>query len=156
MIEDLWIRAQRELRKLIHRVPLIDRWLLGELIGPLLFALTAFTVVSLSVGVMFDLVRKIVESNLPWTIAVQVLLLKLPSFLVISFPMATLMASLLAYSRLSANSELTALRSVGVTASRMVAPAIALALLMTSLSFLFNDVIVPRTCLLYTSDAADE
>ena len=145
MINDLWIAVQRQLRRLIHRVPLIDRWLLGELIGPLLFALTAFTVVSLSVGVMFDLVRKIVESNLPWTIAVQVLLLKLPSFLVISFPMATLMASLLAYSRLSANSELTALRSVGVTASRMVAPAIALALLMTSLSFLFNDVIVPRT-----------
>ena len=141
----LWIRAQRQLRRLVDRIPLIDRWLLGELIGPLLFALTAFTVVSLSVGVMFDLVRKIVESNLPWTIAVQVMLLKLPSFLVISFPMATLMASLLAYSRLSANSELTALRSVGVTATRMVAPAVALALLMTSLSFLFNDVIVPRT-----------
>ena len=145
MNNDLWISAQRQLRRLVHRIPLIDRWLLGELIAPLLFALTAFTVVSLSVGVMFDLVRKIVESNLPWTIAVQVLLLKLPNFLVISFPMATLMASLLAYSRLSANSELTALRSVGVTASRMVAPAIALALLMTSLSFLFNDVIVPRT-----------
>jgi lipopolysaccharide export system permease protein len=142
---DLWISVQRQLRRLVHRIPLIDRWLLGELIGPLLFALTAFTVVSLSVGVMFDLVRKIVESNLPWTIAVQVLFLKLPSFLVISFPMATLMASLLAYSRLSANSELTALRSVGVTASRMIAPAIALALLMTSLTFLFNDVIVPRT-----------
>ncbi|MDA7677124.1 LptF/LptG family permease [bacterium] len=137
--------AQSQFRRLFHRIPLIDRWLLGELIGPLLFGLTLFTVVSLSVGVMFDLVRKIVESNLPWTIAVQVLLLKLPSFLVISFPMATLIASLLAYSRLSANSELTALRSVGVTASRMIAPAIALALLMTSLSFIFNDVIVPRT-----------
>ena len=145
MNNELWIAAKRQLRRLVHRIPLIDRWLLGELIGPLLFALTAFTVVSLSVGVMFDLVRKIVESNLPWTIAVQVLLLKLPSFLVISFPMATLMASLLAYSRLSANSELTALRSVGVTASRMIAPAIALAMLMTSLSFIFNDVIVPRT-----------
>ena len=145
MRSDLWLSVQRQLRRLVHRIPLIDRWLLGELIGPLLFGLTLFTVVSLSVGVMFDLVRKIVESNLPWTIAVQVMLLKLPSFLVISFPMATLMASLLAYSRLSANSELTALRSVGVTASRMVAPAIALALLMTSLSFLFNDVIVPRT-----------
>ena len=145
MRSDLWLAVQRQLRRLVERIPLIDRWLLGELIGPLLFGLTLFTVVSLSVGVMFDLVRKIVESNLPWTIAVQVMLLKLPSFLVISFPMATLMASLLAYSRLSANSELTALRSVGVTASRMVAPAIALALLMTSLSFLFNDVIVPRT-----------
>ena len=145
MIKHILTEVQSQFRRLIHRIPLIDRWLLGELIGPLLFGLTLFTVVSLSVGVMFDLVRKIVESNLPWTIAVQVLLLKLPSFLVISFPMATLIASLLAYSRLSANSELTALRSVGVTASRMIAPAIALALLMTSLSFIFNDVIVPRT-----------
>ena len=68
--------VQHKIRKLIHRIPLLDRWLLGELIGPLLFGLTLFTVVSLSVGVMFDLVRKIVESNLPWTIAVQVLLLK--------------------------------------------------------------------------------
>jgi lipopolysaccharide export system permease protein len=33
-----------------RRIPLLDRWLLGELIGPLLFAIAAFTVVSLSVG----------------------------------------------------------------------------------------------------------
>ncbi|EHA63304.1 LptF/LptG family permease [Synechococcus sp. WH 8016] len=145
MKNNILIDVQHKIRKLIHRIPLIDRWLLGELIAPLLFGLTLFTVVSLSVGVMFDLVRKIVESNLPWTIAVQILLLKLPSFLVISFPMATLIASLLAYSRLSANSELTALRSIGVTANRMIAPAIALALLMTGLTFVFNDVIVPRT-----------
>jgi lipopolysaccharide export system permease protein len=130
-----------------RRIPLLDRWLLGELIGPLLFAIAAFTVVSLSVGVMFELVRRIVESGLPVGIAVQVLLLRLPSFLVISFPMATLMATLLAYSRLSANSELTALRSVGISARRMIAPALALALVMTGLTFVFNDVIVPRTSL---------
>ena len=108
------------IRRLVQRIPLLDRWLIGELLSPLLFAIAAFTVVSLSVGVMFELVRQIVESGLPVTIAVQVLLLRLPSFLVISFAMATLMATLLAYSRLSANSELTALRSVGVTATRMI------------------------------------
>ena len=59
--------------------------------------------------------------------------------------MATLMATLLAYSRLSANSELTALRSVGVTATRMIIPALALALVMSSLTFVFNDVVVPRS-----------
>ena len=136
---------QQRLSRAIRRIPLMDRWLISELIGPLLFAIAAFTVVSLSVGVMLDLVRKIVESGLPVLIAIQVLLLRLPSFLVISFPMATLMATLLAYSRLSANSELTALRSVGVTAQRMVAPALALALAMSTLTFVFNDVIVPRS-----------
>ncbi|KZR88368.1 LptF/LptG family permease [Synechococcus sp. MIT S9508] len=132
-------------RTLLRRIPLLDRWLIVELISPLLFAVAAFTVVSLSVGVMFELVRKIVESGLPVLIAVQVLLQRLPSFLVISFPMATLMATLLAYSRLSANSELTALRSVGVTATRMILPALALSLVMSSLTFVFNDVVVPRS-----------
>ncbi len=126
------------------RLPIIDRWLLGELISPLLFAIAAFTVVSLSVGVMFELVRKIVESGLNIHIAIQVLILRLPSFLVISFPMAMLMATLLAYSRLSANSELKALRSIGVSTVRMVVPGLVLALLMTGLTFVFNDSIVPK------------
>ncbi len=127
-----------------RRLPLLDRWLLNELIGPLLFGIAAFTAVSLSVGVVFELVRRVAESGLPLTAALQVLLLRLPGFLVLSFPMATLMATLLAFSRLSGSSELTALRSVGVSTRRMVMPALALALCMSVLTFVFNDVIVPR------------
>ena len=48
------------IRKLTMNIPLIDRWLLGQLLPPMLFAIGAFTAVSLSVGIMFDLVRKIV------------------------------------------------------------------------------------------------
>ena len=72
--------------KLINKIPIIDRWLFGQLIPPLLFAISAFTVVSLSVEVAFDLIRKIVEFGLPVTLAVQVMFLKLPGFLVLSFP----------------------------------------------------------------------
>ena len=127
-----------------RRLPLMDRWLLGELIGPLMFGIAAFTAVSLSVGVVFELVRRVAESGLPLWAALQVLGLNLPAFLVLAFPMATLMATLLAYSRLSGSSELTALRSVGVSTRRMVAPALGLALLMSLLTFVFNDAIVPR------------
>jgi lipopolysaccharide export system permease protein len=127
-----------------RRLPLLDRWLLNELIGPLLFGIAAFTAVSLSVGVVLELVRRVAESGLPLTAALQVLLLRLPGFLVLSFPMATLMATLLAFSRLSGSSELTALRSVGVSTRRMVLPALVLALCMSVLTFVFNDVIVPR------------
>ena len=130
-------------RQLWRRLPIMDRWLLGELIGPLLFGVAAFTAVTLSVGVVFDLVRKVAEAGLALDVAIRVLLLKLPGFLVLSFPMATLMATLLAYSRLSGGSELTALRSIGVSTSRFLVPAIALAALMSLLTFVFNDVIVP-------------
>jgi lipopolysaccharide export system permease protein len=134
-----------------NRIPLMDRWLVKELLGPLLFGIAAFTAVSLSVGVVFELVRRVAESGLPLLAAMQVLFLRLPGFLVLAFPMATLMATLLAYSSLSGNSELTALRSVGVSTSRMVLPALVLSLLMSMLTFLFNDLIVPKANLAATN-----
>ena len=133
------------------RIPLMDRWLIKELLGPLLFGIAAFTAVSLSVGVVFELVRRVAESGLPLLAAMQVLLLRLPGFLVLAFPMATLMATLLAYSSLSGNSELTALRSVGVSTTRMVLPALVLSLAMSLLTFLFNDLIVPKANLAATN-----
>ena len=87
-----------------YSIPLIDRWLLGQIIPPMIFAISAFTVISLSVGVMFDLIRKIVEYGLPLLQALKALIYSLPSFLVLSFPMAVLLSTLLSYGKLSANS----------------------------------------------------
>ena len=147
-------RALRRVDQGWRLVPLMDRWLTSELVGPLLFGIAAFTTVSLSVGVVFELVRKVAEAGLAPLVAMQVLALRLPGFLVLSFPMATLMATLLGYSRMSGSSELTALRSIGVSTRRMVMPALAVALLMTVLTFVFNDVIVPSANLA-ASDTLD-
>ena len=128
----------------LREIPLMDKWLLGQLVPPLLFALSAFTVVSLSVGVMFDLIRKIVEFGLPFTLALQIMILKLPGFLVLSFPMSVLFSTLLTYGKLSSNSELLALRSLGIKTSRIVLPALVLSLFMTFLTFYFNNSLVPN------------
>ncbi|NDC14751.1 MAG: LptF/LptG family permease, partial [Synechococcaceae bacterium WB9_2_170] len=144
-VTSLGDRYRQLLNKTWRRIPLLDRWLLSELLGPLVFGIGAFTAVSLSVGAVFDLVRKVAESGLPLQVAAHVLILQTPSFLVLSFPMATLMATLLTYSKLSSNSELTALRSVGVATWRMVMPAMVLALTMTVITFTFNEVVVPSS-----------
>jgi len=128
-----------------YAIPLIDRWLLGQIIPPMLFAISAFTVISLSVGVMFDLIRKVVEYGLPLFLALKVLFFSLPSFLVLSFPMAVLLSTLLAYGKLSSNSELLALKSLGIKTSRIISPAIALSIFMTGLTFYFNDNLVPKS-----------
>ena len=124
-------------------IPLIDRWLIGQLLPPMFFAISVFTVISLSVGVMFDLIRKIVEYGLPVFLAIKVLFYSLPSFLVLSFPMSVLLTTLLTYGKLSSNSELLALRSLGINNYRIVAPAIALSIFMTGMTFYFNDNLVP-------------
>ena len=128
-----------------YSIALLDRWLLGQIIPPMIFAISAFTVISLSVGVMFDLIRKIVEYGLPILKALQALVYSLPSFLVLSFPMAVLLSTLLSYGKLSANSELLALRSLGIRTSRIIAPAILVSIIMTGLTFYFNDNLVPNS-----------
>ena len=136
---------QRIRRAAWLRLSLLDRWLLKELLGPLLFFIALFTLLLLTGGVMFELIRKIVDKNLPVGIAAQVLILSTPRWLAFSVPIGTLMASLFVFTRLSSNSELTALRSLGVTTLRMISAALVLSLVMTVFSFVLNDVVVPRS-----------
>ena len=124
-------------------IPLIDKWLIAQLVPPLFFSISAFTVVSLSVGVMFDLIRKIVEFGLPFGLALKILFLKLPGFLVLSFPMSVLLSTLLTYGKLSSNSELLALRSLGIKTSRFIVPALIVSIFMTGITFFFNNSLVP-------------
>ena len=124
-------------------IPLLDRWIFFELLPPLFFSIAAFTVVSLSVGVIFDLIRKIVEIGLPISIAIQIVLLKLPSFIVISFPMAMLLSTLLAYGSLNDNSEIKALKSIGISIHRIILPGLILSIFMSYMTFVFNNNIVP-------------
>ena len=128
---------------LIRTIPLIDKWLIAQLVPPLIFSISAFTVVSLSIGVMFDLIRKIVEFGFPFSLALKILILKLPGFLVISFPMSVLLSTLLTYGKLSSNSELLALRSLGIKTSRFIVPALIVSIIMTGLTFFFNNSLVP-------------
>ena len=56
-----------------------------------------------------------------------------------------LFRSLLSYGKLSSNSELLALKSLGIKTSRIIAPAIAVSIFMTGLTFYFNDNLVPTS-----------
>ena len=142
---DFFTKIQNLIGKKLLLIPLLDRWLFLELLTPLLFSIASFTVFSLSLGLVFDLVRKIVEIGLPVSVAINILILKLPSFIVISFPMATLLTTLLTYGNLNENSEIKALKSIGISIYRIILPGLILSILMSSLTFIFNNNIVPSS-----------
>ena len=127
----------------IPGLSIVDRYIATELLVPFLFGMGLFTSLGISIGTLFDLVRKVTESGLPLEIAIKVLFLKMPGFIVLAFPMSMLLATLMAYGRLSSDSELIALRSIGISVYRMVLPAIILSLLVTGLTFLFNNFVAP-------------
>lgn len=121
----------------------MDRYLIQELTAPFLFGVGAFTSVGIAIGTVFELVRKISEVGLPVEIALKVFFLQLPYFISFAIPTALLLGSIIAYSRLSSDSELIALRSCGVSLYRLLLPTLIFSLIFTGVTFTFNELVVP-------------
>lgn len=121
----------------------MNLYIIKELVLPFLFGMGIFTSLGLSIGAVFELIRQVTDSGLPWLTAFKIMLLKMPEFIVFAFPMSILLATLMAYSRLSSDSELIALRSIGVNVYRLIIPAIAFSLCIVSLTFGFNNFVAP-------------
>ncbi|MFP4102358.1 LptF/LptG family permease [Coleofasciculus sp.] len=139
------IRKSLPLFSFIPGLSVMDRYIITELIPPFLFGMGMFSSVGVTIGSLFDLMRRAVDEGLPATLVLKVLLLSLPQFMAYAFPTSVLLATLLTYSRLSSDSELIALRSCGVSIYRLVLPAILLSLVVTGVTFGFNEYVVPAS-----------
>ena len=122
---------------------IMNLYIIKELILPFLFGMGIFTSLGLSIGAVFELIRRVTDSGLDWGVAARVLLLKMPEYIVFAFPMSILLATLMTYSRLSSDSELIALRGIGVSIYRLIMPAIAFSLCIVTLTFFFNNFVAP-------------
>ncbi|MEL6224294.1 MAG: LptF/LptG family permease [Cyanobacteria bacterium J06626_14] len=129
----------------------MDRYIATELFYPFLFGVGAFSSLGVSVGALFELIRRVSEYGLPLSIAFRVFLFKLPEFISYSFPMSVLLATLITFSRFSSDSEMVALKASGISVYRIIAPALVMSVLVTGLNFLFNEAIVPRANLQATA-----
>jgi lipopolysaccharide export system permease protein len=70
---------------------------------------------------------------------------KTPEIISQTAPLAVLMATLLTLGTLSMNSELTAMRSCGVSLGRITAPILGIALLASLLSLFVGELVLPRS-----------
>ncbi|MBE9079726.1 LptF/LptG family permease [Romeria aff. gracilis LEGE 07310] len=127
----------------LPQLSILDRYIIQELSLPFLFGVGAFSSIGVSIGALFELIRRVSESGLALSLAVEIFALRLPEFVVLAFPMSTLLATMMTFSRFSSDSELVALRGCGVSVRRIIAPALVMSLMVTGLSFVFNEVITP-------------
>ncbi|MDY6782220.1 MAG: LptF/LptG family permease [Cyanobacteriota bacterium] len=124
-------------------VSLVDRYVATEIFLPFLFIVGLVSSLGVAGGTIFDIVRQITEYGLLISVAIQYILLKMPQFIAYAFPVSVLLATLMGYSRLSSQSELIAMRSIGLSIYRIVVPALMFSLAIAGLSFAFNEYIVP-------------
>lgn len=124
---------------------LIDRYILRELGGIFVFGVAIFTGLLLVITHLFFVARVAAEAGVPIRTSLALLVLRVPYFVVFSLPMSMLLATLLAFGRLSERNEISAMRTTGWSLSRITAPVLLAGALVTGLSLYMNEHLVPNT-----------
>jgi len=121
---------------------ILTRYILREHVGPFLFAF--FTITFL---LIIDLVPKIVDhvidKDLKVAVVLEIIGLNLAWMLALSVPMSVLVATLMAFGRLTSDFEITAIKSSGVNVLRVLLPLLAVGALLMVGMIEFNDRILP-------------
>jgi lipopolysaccharide export system permease protein len=123
-------------------VKILDRYIVVSLGGPLLFGLAAFTLLFVA-GELLNIARLVSQEHASLVAATKYFIYTLPGTLVLTFPMAMLLAVLLAMSRLSGDSEITAMRAGGISVYRIAGPMIAVGVAASILTLVFQEMVVP-------------
>ena len=121
----------------------MDRYLVQELSFFFLFIVSLLTCLGVAIGTVSDLAYKITEYQLPIPVAILIFCYKIPEYAAYALPISILLTSLIVYSRLNSDRELIALLSFGISFYRILLFTLIFSLLITSLTFLLNELIVP-------------
>jgi lipopolysaccharide export system permease protein len=119
------------------------RYLMKELFPSFLLGVVGFTFILLT-GRILQLTELFVNKGIPLGFILKLLYFLLPSFLVLTIPMATLLSVLLTFNRLSSDNEITALKASGVSLYQMTPPVLLLALSTTLATTFLSLYSLPR------------
>ena len=122
---------------------IIDRHIMRETLAPFLFGVAAFSVMLIAGEMMSKLIKLVVEHNAPAGKVLELFVLRLPKLVTLSFPIAMLLASIMAVGRLSHDGEITALLSGGVSFHRLMLPILLISSAVSALTLVCNRSLSP-------------
>jgi len=121
------------------RIKILDRYIFRELLQPFFLSMSVLTLVML-LQRMYKLAELVVSRGATLGAVARLLLYVLPGFFVITIPISLLVASLTAFTRLSSDSEVTAMKASRISLYAMMRPLMffaALCFLLTAATSLF-------------------
>lgn len=124
----------------------LDVLVVKELFSPWAFGVAIFTVLIMAGTYLFKITEYVV-GGVGASIVLQLSALLLPGVMAKTFPMAMLLAALLAFGRLSGDSEIVAMRATGASLPRIMLPVGLFGLAVAAVAFAFNELLVPVAAL---------
>ncbi|MBO5245317.1 MAG: LPS export ABC transporter permease LptG [Selenomonadales bacterium] len=123
---------------------ILDKYIIKELLGPFIFGICAFCSVFIGSSTLFRIAQYITEYGASISAVTKLFIFSLPGIIVLTFPMSMLLATLLAFGRLSSSSEITAMKSGGISFLRLATPVFIVAFVVSLFTVAFNEIVVPR------------
>lgn len=122
--------------------PTLVTYVLRELMPPTLMGFGLFTFLLL-MNVLLDLAQRIIADRVPLADVGLLFLYNVPHVIVLTVPMAVLVGGLIAFGRMSADSEIIALRSGGVSLYQLALPILLVGSAAAAITFYLCVVAMP-------------
>jgi len=122
---------------------ILTRHILREHIAPFIYALVVITGLFL-VDFVVQILDSILSKGLPWKVVLELFFLNAAWMLALSIPMSVLVASLMAFGRMSADGEIDAMRTAGMHPARMLLPGLFFGTVLAVFLLWFNDRVLPE------------
>lgn len=123
---------------------IFSRYVLKEMIGPVLLGFTFYTSIIL-MRQLFDLAGLIIKRSLSGAVVGKLLLFILPNIVVLTLPMSLLFGILIAVGRLSSDSEIVAMRALGISTRTIYRPVFLFSFVMAMLNFYLINSVMPES-----------
>jgi len=120
----------------------LNRYVLTEHIAPFFFAFFIITFL-LVIEMVPKIVDHVIDKDLSLSVVLELVGLNLAWMLALSVPMSVLVATLMAFGRLTADFEVTAMKASGVNLLRVIIPLLIAASILAAGMVHFNDVVLP-------------
>lgn len=122
---------------------ILVRHILREHVAPFLYALFVITGLFL-VDFVVQIMDSILSKGLDWHVVIELFILNTAWMLALSVPMSVLVASLMAFGRMSADREIDAMRSAGMRPARMLLPTLVASVFVAAGLVWFNNRVLPE------------
>src|SRR5260370_7591621 len=122
---------------------ILTRYILKEMVGPTALGFSFYTFI-IVMRQLFDFAGMIIKRSLPACTVLELLWLSLPNIVVLTVPMSLLFGILIAVGRLSADSEIIAMRALGISTRTIYRPVFLFSFLAFLLNFYLMNVLLPK------------
>ena len=122
---------------------ILTRYIFKEMLGPTALGFAFYTFIILMKN-LFDFAGMIIKRSLPASTVGRLLFLSLPHIVVLTVPMSLLFGILIAVGRLSSDSEIIAMRALGISTRTIYRPVFLFSCLVFLINLYLMNFVLPR------------